>query len=272
MLLRWLLFVFPRELRLAWRRLAEDAFVWCCIAATLTVLPYLELLLGPAGPDDRSVGAARGLFVLIAFVRIAAPPLVFVIAAGRFASSEVGDRSWPAVGRLAVRRTIPALAAWLAASALALVVSLFAQSAAIAVLSQMDGTKQAVAPLSAVCRIFIYVSLMARFAFVPFIVALEQRDRKGREQGTRGTIGRGVYVLAWPLVESWARTQALAWRLFPYALSVIYAPLAAGFVWPPVRAPASFMLQVVSFTALAVLFDHYSVTSERRQLAEPPAF
>jgi hypothetical protein len=273
MLLRWLLSVFPRELRRAWQRLVADAFVWCAIAGILTALPYLEILLAPGTEiDDGSVTPARVLSAALAFVRITAPPLVFVIAAARFSSPGARDRSWPAVGRLAARRTVPALTAWLAASALALIVSLIGQYAVIAVLAEMEGTKQALAPLSTACRIFIYVSLMARFAFVPFIAALERRAVAARKERKRGVPTRAVYRLAWPLVESWARTQALAWQLFPYVLLVIYAPMAVGFVWTAVRGPASFVLQLVSFTALAVLFNHYSVTSEDPGLGRPGAW
>ena len=272
MLFRWLLSVFPRELRLAWPRIAPDAFVWCTVAALLTVLPYVELLIAPvgAGPEG-STTWPRMASALVALARIAAPPLVFVVAAARFASPARRNRSWASVGSLAARRTVPALAAWAAASALAIFISMIAQWAVLAVLSEMEGTKQAMGPLSKACRIFIYVSVMARFAFVPFIVALERRDTAPERRRSRGAFGAAAYLLAWPLIESWARTQALAWRLFPYALLLIYAPVAAGFVSPAAHAPASFLLQLVSFTALAVLFNHYSGTSERPHAAEQPA-
>jgi len=273
MLLRWLLSVFPRETRLGWQRLASDAFVWCAVAAVLTILPYLEFSVGPAGVAEGVAGvAARVLSAALALLRIAAPPLVFVVAAARFTSLDMEEhRAWRAVGRIARRRTLPALAAWLTSSALALTVSLVAQSAAIAVLSEMQGATPALAPLSAACRIFIYVSLMARFAFVPFIVALERRDDSTERRRKRGKLGASAYWLAWPLVESWGRTRARALRLLPYVFLVIYAPIGAGFVWAALRTPASFLLQLVSFTALAVLFNHYSETSVRPRIVEREA-
>ena len=55
-----------------------------------------------------------------------------------------------------------------------------------------------------------------------------------------------------------ATRREVALRLLPYMFLTIYAPIAAVYLPPTLRAPASFVMHVVSFTALAVLFDYYS--------------
>lgn len=258
MILRWLMYTFPRELRLGWQRLADDVFVWCALAAALTLLGYVELVIGAdlaAHPGDPSPGVTA-VRVGTACARTAAPPIVFVVAAVLFHSQDRGEpRAWRPVGNVVLRRSVPALLGWLAGSAAALLVSFVVQFAVIATLSELSGPADTLRIVSVVSRMFVFVGLLSRFAFVPFIVTLE---RRGPRQGQRRSVHEAARRLLWPLPDSWGRTRAVAFRLLPHMFLTIYAPIAAAYLPPTLRAPASFVMHVVSFTALAVLFDYYS--------------
>jgi hypothetical protein len=257
MLLRWLLGVFPRELRAGWNHLAADAPVWCGFALVLTVLAYADPFLAPA-PTANGVRAlpVEALANAVALVRAFIPPLVFVVAAARFSCSRSEDRSWAFVRRLAWRRTVPALIAWSAASATALGVSLVAQLALIMALSESGGSSVSSGQISSLARMLVFTSVLARFAFVPFLVVLERRDAARPGAQPQGALL--VRRVTWPLSESWARTQSTAWPMFPYVFLAFYAPVAAAFLPAAAGAPAAFVLQLLSFTALAVIFDFYS--------------
>ena len=242
MLVRWLFTVFPREMAHAWRLLQPDVVFWFALAGSLATLGHTGASL-PAGP------AALILNRFVLFV------VVLLLAAARFDAASNARREPWAVQLAGVARKFPftAFSLFLAGT----VSVAFAVALGTAAVLLFQGTEAAILGPRAVGRI-AFVVLFVRFAFVPYVVALAGPGLLPAGPRYASTIGRRIFRAIWPLVISNRLTETRRWRIAPYLLLAIYAPQGAGLAQGVARPALSFALHLVSFTALAALFDHYS--------------
>jgi hypothetical protein len=224
-------------------------------------------LLGLSAPEPADEATVRGpalvLMVMGTLARVALAPAVLVIAGIRFdALSRERAASWGDVARVARRRLLPALAAWLLAAGLGLALSLVAQTGALLAFKTGNQDFESVRVVSVVVQRFVFIVVLVRFAFVPFVVALSDFGHWRPAQSGKSIVRALAYRIGWPLIASSAMTRDVRWRVLPYLVLGIYAPAAAGLAPPVLRAVASFALHLLSFTALAAMFGHYD---ERRR-------
>jgi hypothetical protein len=262
MILRWLLGVLPRDLARGWRLLTPDLGVWCLVAAALVALAHVGPALPSPSPPAQGAPAvptqAPALGVVADLLRVAAPLLILVAAASRFEAHDRGDSTtWRATARSVRRRSLPAITAWLAAAAICLIVAMIAQVVMLALARPSAAGNEGLRALSGLLRTVVFTVLLARFAFVPFLAVLERHEDFAQDS-SQGPLWRLWRRAGWPLWQSSRRTEPIRRLLLPYLALWLYAPLGAALAPAVMRAPASFLLHVLSFTALAVLFSYYA--------------
>ena len=171
------------------------------------------------------------------------------------------------------RRLLVMLAAWLAIAGLSRAVALLAQAVMVAALQAGETPMNAIRAWASLIGWAVFVGFLVRFAFVPFLVALDGgRDHASAETPSRaarseiGTLPRAgivelvrrrLYRFAWPLFESNRMTVEIRGRLVPYLALGLFAPAAVAVAPSPLRPIVSFGLHLLSFTALAVVFQFY---------------
>lgn len=266
MFARWLFAVFPREMLRGWRLVRADAFFWGSLACALALV---GAMYDPAAATstDTQAPAPLLLSLLATVARVVLFPIVLVIASLRFAaSSEERASSWSDVLSTVMQRALPALGEWILAAGLSAAIAALAATGTGSVVSMVTTDEDVLALLIGVVRTAVFIACMVRFAFVPFLIALERHDELFALRGSRGAVSDAVFRFAWPLSVSNRLTASLRWRLLPYIVLGIYAPAAAGQVPDAWQAVASVVLHLVAFTALAVLFRYYA---ERRGALAP---
>jgi len=197
--------------------------------------------LGISPLTGRAVADLFGTFI-VAILQ----PMLFSAAA------EARAWSWRSLWDVFVHRGI----ATVYFLTLAVTISYGAGALAMAgVYTMLDQTP--VRPYAAIIvSIVITVTLLTRFCFVLFLAVLSSRDQV--ESGhAKSKISRLASLIGWPLVASSRMTENIRWSLAPYVILSIAAPLPAVFTPPMVRLPLIVVLLLVSFTAMAVLFDYY---------------
>jgi hypothetical protein len=257
MLFGWLIEKFPREMQRGWALIKADLAFWCSVAAVLALLAVSPLWSQRDESDQQ--GAALVILTAATVLRIVVPPLLLVTAAVLFdAAVEVKRLAWPQVGAMARRRLLPVLVAWLAAAGLSRAVALFAQAVVVAVLQVNETPMSTMRIWAGFVGWVVFLGLMVRFAFVPFLVALDEEREHASGPPTQGRARALLYQLAWPLIESDRMTAEVRTRLLPYLTLGLYAPALAAPVPTGLQLALSFGLHLLSFTALAVLFLYYA--------------
>jgi hypothetical protein len=259
MFFRWLTEELPREMRRGWLLIKADLTFWCAVAAALALLAVSPLW---TQQDEESRGAALVVLVAATVVRVALAPLLLVTAALRFDAVSSGTQiAGNVLWRTVLRRLVAVLVAWLTAAVLCRAVALVAQAVLVAVLHASATPMTAVRAWSGLVGWLVYVGLLARFAFVPFLVGLDARPAA---RPPEGAVFELVYRFAWPLIESNRMTRDVRSRLVPYLAIGLFAPAVAAFAPGLLRPLLSFGLHLLSFTALAVVFRYYE---EQRRTA-----
>lgn len=244
MFLRWLLTKFPGEMRHGWRLVRRDLLLWSAIAAAMVASPFVSASQQlPVSPlTGRLFADLAGTFV-VAILQ----PMLFAAAAADQAWS------WRQLGDVFVRRAV----ATVYFLSVAVTMSYGAGALIMAgVYTMLDQTP--VRPYAAiVVSVVVTVTLLTRFCFVLFLAVLESRESIEGDSPPEGFVSGVVSLLAWPLVASSRMTKDIRWSLAPYVVLSIAAPLPAVFTPPLIRLPLVVALLLVSFTAMAVLFDYY---------------
>jgi hypothetical protein len=252
MFLRWLMTDFPRDMRRGWLLLRADLGFWCVVAAVLAVLPLIPLEERSGQGDSFATIAALAFTALVHVV----VPLVLMAAAVRFAAVREARR--PAVVQTVKTRLVPVTIACLAAAVLCRAAGLFVAAVVVAIMQRANQGADVVGLWAALVEELVFVVLLVRFAFVPFVATLQRRSDFGTGSDERGTLGALVYRTAWPLVESGRMTADVRRELLPYVILAFYAPGIAAAAPALVRPLAFFALQLLSFAALAVVFTYYA--------------
>jgi hypothetical protein len=239
----WLVTVFPIEMRDGWCSVRADLLQWLAIAIAFG----LAALYG----DGTSHPESAAVLYISA---MAAAVLVTLMAADRFRAVSRGvSREWSETLGSMVGRFVPLALAWLLAAGVSAGVAVIAQTAVIILLRNTD----AVLPASWAMQKVVYWTLMTRFCFVPFLTALNRRRELDPARTPGLTWPAPLPRLMWPLAASSAMSDGLRWRLAPYLVLALEAPAAVLLAPAALRLPLLVLLQLVSFTALAVLFGYY---------------
>lgn len=255
MFLSWLFSIFPRELAFSWRLLRRDLPLWIALAtllslATIGIAQYTAVPEGEVAQPPLFLAIIR---FLSALVMSTLPPVLFSAAA----RDETLD--WVAVGQRIAGRVLPLFLYFAIAGLLALAASslVFIASAQL-----LEGTPVAPAASGTLSSI-ILISILCTFAFLPYFVLLSDREQ------TPGALWETPRVaefghLFWPLIASARSTEGLRWSLAPYVVLNFVAPRLAPLVPTNVLLPAMVVGLLVSLIALAVTFDYWLLTMQRK--------
>ncbi len=237
MLIRWLLKTFPAEMTRGWNLVRCDLWLWICVSSLLALLSELQEA-GKASPR-----LALLLAACVTILTVALLAMRFQSAAGG-ASSGLADIAGRAVRRAPLLFCNLTVAVLLSA----------AGGAAIRIPILLLWKEQPWAPpLALAAGAIIYLSLLTRFCFIPFLGVLDERARAA----PAGRLWAPLDPLLWPLRESLRLTAGLRPRLLPYLAMVALGPAATAALAAPWRLPAAVLWQLLLFTAQAVLFLFY---------------
>ncbi len=240
-LLQWGSEAIAQDVRNAWQLVRHDLLLWVAVAAGLALA---ERVSQSVSGDPRVALALAAGAVLATTVLMA---LRFATADGRWEQTRPTSR--------ALRR-IPLLVANLLAA-----VTLSAAGGVIfgAAILLLRGWA-AVAPLIAAAGgTLVYLSLLCRFCFVPFLALLEDEPLGSARTRT----GLGLVRVTWPLLESGRRTEGLRLRLSPYVALTALGPSAIEITVGKPPLLAAVLWHLLTITAQAAIFTHYARTRDR---------
>ena len=104
----------------------------------------------------------------------------------------------------------------------------------------------------------VYLTLLVRFCFFPFLVVLADRERFASALTSVRPLARPAAMLAWPLFMSDRLGEGRRWRLLPYVVLIYFLP---AFVWSTFDVESGTLAlaaaEMTAFMAYAVLFGHY---------------
>jgi hypothetical protein len=239
---RWLLNIFPTEVRHSWRLVQRDLALWVALAALLSVA-----IVGMPQPEQ-GPNIATFVTLVAAILTTSLPPLLF-----RAAALDL-TLQWPNVlSTIAIRflpLTIYSVVAIILAQGLASVVR-------IGTLTLTQGTPFGV-PLSVGLATVVLATLFLQFLFMPFFVLLYQREDIPEELWQIGPEWAAPLTKwLWPLVASARLGDGIRWKVLPYLVISRVAPLAALLVPATLLLAAMVVSQLVSLWAMAVIFDYF---------------
>jgi len=236
----WLVRVFPVEMRHSWRLLSRDLALWLALASLLSVA-----IAGLPAEPAQGPNAAMLVFIGAAILTTVLPPILFKAAA----YESVLD--WGAIFKLAASRFFPLMGYSIVAYVVA---EGTASVARVASAVLVHGTPVA-AYLPNTLATIIYVSILVQLIFFPVLVLLHTREELPPSlwQLQVPIVGE----LFWPLIASIRMSDGKRWRLAPYVVIGRLAPMLVVLFPPTLILAAMIVAQMLSFTALAVLFDYY---------------
>jgi len=235
MFLRWLFKVFPGEMLGGWSLVRPDLSLWILVA------------LASTGASLAPGTAAGGLAPALAAIPLLL--LLIVTVTVKFDAAARGvEAPWGDVFERFFARVLLLLAASAASLAMCVGAAIVTRAAVIILMRNAEAMPLA----SMVLGVIIYITLLARFSFVPFLAVLDRHADLELGGGKLAPLTR----LVWPLLASSRMTDGLRWRLAPYVV-LLNLGSAVALLPPPVRIPFLLAWQFVQLTAQAVLFHHY---------------
>lgn len=239
MFARWLINIFPTELRHSWRLVQRDLPLWIALASLLSVAVV-------AMPDPKEGFSPVTLITLVAAVLTTSlPPLLFRAAAQGL------TLDWKQVLTVIAARFLPL-------TAYSVIAILLAQSASsivrVAVLALTKGAPFG-EPLSLTLATIVLATFFLQFLFMPYFVLLHSREEIPESLWGLGPSWFGGFV--WPLTASARLGDGIRWKVLPYMVISRATPLVALLVPPSLLLVVMIGSQVLSLWAMAVVFDYY---------------
>ncbi len=270
MFTRWLLTVLPADMRAGWRLVSANLPLWIGLAT-------LAALSAPVAAAFQADATSLGLrFVGLAAILVGLAKDIAGVSLFDDAFHR-RDTDWSRAASLVLRRAVPFVLCVTLTVGGSLIAAELVMSAVAVTLENTPLSE----PMVPVFGILIYVTLLARFAFVPFLVVIRTFDTLPswlREKPSDMTshhannsaaqaanyqvpllarLPASLAKLIWPFVASTKLTDGMRWRLAPY-LGLVYLMRFAGRDLPDgtqvLFAAATF---IVGLTAQAVLFSYY---------------
>lgn len=243
MFLRWLLTVFPHEIRQGWALLRPDLMLWLGLAALVAVAAVSM----PPPSEDQPPPALPFLVSIVSGLLTTMLPAVLFTA-----QYEGRQLTWGPVLLLMARKAAPLVAYAITAIAIAW----SAEAVMLVAVTYALGDSPILIPVSTIAGLVILVSILVRFSFLSFLVILMEREKIPPPlwQWQRASALAPVF---WPLTASSRLTEGNRWRLVFYTILGQALPLAATFAPQSLVIPASVTAMIVLTTVQGVLFLHY---------------
>ncbi|MEE8311175.1 MAG: hypothetical protein V3R77_02885 [Candidatus Binatia bacterium] len=242
MFTRWLLNTLPGELAAGWRIVRADLGLWLVMA----MLPGLMTAASVRAVDGPS--ARLGLVTILALVLLSMLAIVKFDAAAHGRRLPLDD----ALGRIP-GRILPYLAAFASVAVITLGAGWLAEEG---VLIATRGTPVSTFAAAAVSTV-IYLTLLVRYAFWPYLAVLDRRPDLDQRALAGGKWLAPLAVVGWPLMASSAMTAGHGWRLAPYVVLMGLGPSLTAAAPLTLRPPLAALWWIVQLTLQAVIFNHY---------------
>lgn len=255
MFLRWLLTVFPAEMRQGWLLVRPDLLLWLALFALVAVA---TMSLPPPGGDQQPPALPFFISVVAGLMTTMLPTVLFT------AQLEGRQLTWGPVLLLMARKAAPLVAYALTAVAIAW----SAEAVMLVAVTFALGESPILIPVSSVAGLVILVSILVRYSFLPFLVILLQRENVpvALWQWNRAA---ALAPAMWPLTTSARMTEGLRWKLAPYTLLGQVLPLLAALAPGASKLPVSIAVLVVVTVVQGVLFLHYDRRCEETGTRRP---
>jgi hypothetical protein len=242
MFINWLLTVFPVEMRGGWHLVSRNLVLWVAVAAFSALLTALADSMHGQAPPTLTI--LQGLL----------PVLVTFLAVAKFdAAARNAESEWGKLGILLLLRGLPLLGC----AILATLITRVPQSLVYHLTAALLGGTPLQHAISEVFSIVIYISLLARFCFIPFLVVLQRRGDLNDTVLPRGRLNLPA-ALVWPFVASDKMTDGVRWRVAPY-LALPYLTAIAISLVPGIAQGLILVLgEILKLVASAVLYRYYA--------------
>ena len=246
MFTRWLLNTLPAELSGAWTLVRVDLGLWIGLA----LIP--ALITAASSGDASSPSPALAVTTLLSLVIFSMLAAVKFDAARRNAPLDL-----TAAFGIVIRRVPPYLAAFAAVYTITLGAGWLAEGAVRQITRGTPVDPAAAILISSV----IYISLLARYAFWPYLAVLDRGYLLPLEElapKLLGPLGKPLARLCWPLMASTRLTEGVIWSLVPYVILLGVGPAMISTAPAAMRAPLMAVWWLVQLLLQAVLYNHYA--------------
>ena len=251
MFTRWLLNTLPAELSGAWKLIRVDLGLWIGLA----LIP--ALITAASTVDGTSPTPTLAVTTLLSLV------IFSMLAAVKFdAARRDAPLGLTAAFGIVIRRVPPYLAAFAAVYTITLGAGWLAEGAVRQITRGTPVDPAAAILISSV----IYITLLARYAFWPYLAVLERGDRLPLDTiapRSLSRLGTALARVGWPLMASTRLTEGVIWSLVPYVILLGVGPAMISTAPAAMRAPLMAAWWLVQLLLQAVLYNHYA---DRRAL------
>lgn len=225
-----------------WGLLRPDLVLWLALSALVAVA---ALSMPPAG-DQPPPLLPFLVSVLSGLVTTMLPAVLFT------AQLESRELTWGPVLMLMARKAGPLVVYAITA----IFIAWSAETAMYLAVTNALGESPILIPATTVAGFIIFVSILVRYSFLPFVVILLERDRvpEALWQWKRAVALAPTF---WPLTVCARLTEGNRWRLVFYTLLSQSLPVLALLAPPGFTLPASVLAMVVLTTIQGVFFVHY---------------
>ncbi len=247
MFTRWLLTVFPQDLRIGWRLLRANLTLWIILAA-------LAALVGPVAARMAASGSHENLIAL-GTLTWAIGLTQAIVSIPLFDDAYRRRRTdWTRARGLLPRRALP----FVLAATIIVPGSLGAAAVAMAAVRAILQTTPVAEFAVPLAGIIIYISLLVRFCYVPFLIVLHTRNSLPEGWVGGSKLLHPFLVLLWPFLASSRMSEGHRWRLVPYVGLLYVIRLLQTRVPADLRIFSTLATVMVALTAQAILFRYFA--------------
>lgn len=228
-------------MRSGWHLVSRNLVLWVAVAAFSALVTALAASMHGQAPP--TVTILQGLF----------PVLVTFLAVSKFdAAARNAQSEWGQLGILLLSRGLPLLGF----AVVATLITRVPQSLAYHAIAALLGGTPFQHAISEIFSVVIYISLLARFCFIPFLVVLQRHGDLADTVLPRGRLSRPAALL-WPFIASDKMSDGVRWRVAPY-LALPYLTAIAVSLVPGIAQGLVLVLgEILKLVALAVVFRYY---------------
>lgn len=238
-----------------WSLLRPDLLLWVALAALVATA---TMSMPPPG-GEQSPPALPFLISVMSGLAVTMLPAVLFTA-----QAEGRQLTWGPVLMLLARKAAPLVAY----AIVAMLMAWSAEAGMLVAVSFAFGDTPSMIPISTVAGVIILVSILVRFAFLPFVVILTERDQipTALWQWQRGT---ALAPFFWPLTAAARLTEGNRWRLVFYTVLGQGLPILAALVPKTVMLPVAVAVMLVLTMVQGALFEHYRRRCEETGVPAP---
>jgi len=255
MFTRWLLTVFPEDVRIGWRLLKANLFLWIVLATASALAIPISAQLAATGGHNRLIVLGTLTWAVGLSQAILCIPL-FDDAYRRRSTD------WDRARTLLIRRAAPFFLAATVIVPGGLLAAAFAMTAVQTLLQQTPVADFAV-PLFG---ILVYVGVLVRFCYVPFLIVLYTRVSLPQRSLPAPALVRPLLVVLWPFVASSRLSEGRRWRLAPYIGLLYVVRLLHQRVPADLQIFVTLGADLAALIAQAILFRYFAERIDKERL------